>query len=54
MNLVYEPPEDGLVKAETYVGVEDKKWKYSAFRWCVICEQANTSRDLVVYCICKQ
>jgi hypothetical protein len=23
MNLVYEPPEDGLIKAETYVGVEE-------------------------------
>jgi hypothetical protein len=23
VNVVYEPPEDGLVKAETYVGVEE-------------------------------
>jgi hypothetical protein len=23
----YEPPEDGLVRAETYVGVEEKKVK---------------------------
>jgi hypothetical protein len=22
-SVVYEPPEDGLVKAETYVGVEE-------------------------------
>jgi hypothetical protein len=23
VNVVYEPPEDGLVKAETYVGVKE-------------------------------
>jgi hypothetical protein len=23
VNVVYEPPEDGPVKAETYVGVEE-------------------------------
>jgi hypothetical protein len=25
VNVDYEPPEDGLVRAETYVGVEEKK-----------------------------
>jgi hypothetical protein len=25
VNIDYEPPEDGLVRVETYVGVEEKK-----------------------------
>jgi hypothetical protein len=27
VNVHYEPPEDGLVKAETYVGVEELRVK---------------------------
>jgi hypothetical protein len=27
VNIDYEPPEDGLVKAETYVGVKEYKVK---------------------------
>jgi hypothetical protein len=27
VNAVYEPPEDGLVKAETYVGLKNKEYK---------------------------
>jgi hypothetical protein len=27
VNVDYEPPEDGLVKAETYVGVKEQKVK---------------------------
>jgi hypothetical protein len=27
VNVHYEPPEDGLVKAETYVGVKEYKVK---------------------------
>jgi hypothetical protein len=27
INVDYEPPEDGLVKAETYVGVKESKVK---------------------------
>jgi hypothetical protein len=27
VNVDYEPPEDGLVRAETYVGVKEQKVK---------------------------
>jgi hypothetical protein len=27
VNVVFEPPNDGFVKAETYVGVEDTEYK---------------------------
>jgi hypothetical protein len=30
LNVDYEPPEDGLVRAETYVGVEEWKMKKNA------------------------
>jgi hypothetical protein len=34
VNVDYEPPEVGLVRAEIYVGVEEQKVKkYSAFCW---------------------
>jgi hypothetical protein len=42
VNVDYEPPEDGLVRAEICVGVKEQKVKiYSALRWCVICDYIN-------------
>jgi hypothetical protein len=50
VNVNHEPPEDGLVKVETYVGVKEQKVKKQCICWCVICELFGYIMQVAGWC----